>query len=142
MGSTMITIRVPKFQMDKFPTRCESSLCAIGLSKTELNNMIYMFLRYGYRFNSEWHAEPVNAHIAKIMESIGESEVSKDRIISETVKFVKKQYDLSHLSHYDLTPDDVEKQLDKLYNQFFMLPDSLRSNLGDDAESNEFLDKN
>ena len=142
MGLFMITISLPKFQMTSSPFKNPAlGMCAVGLSKNEINNMLYMFLRFGYKFNSEFHSEPINSDIMKIMKLVG-PEPSKEKLISETVKFVKIMYDLTHLEHYGLTPELVEKNLEKLYNQFFMLPDSLRDNLGDDAESHEFLDKN
>ena len=127
--------------LPRFPRSIGLSLCAAGLSKNEINNIIYMFLRYAFRFNGKDHAEPDNVDIAEIMILVG-SEVSKRKLITETVKFVQDKYDLSHLQACGKSIEDVRANMEVIYNEFLMLPDNLRNNLGEDTDANDFLDKN
>ena len=128
-------VRFPKFPdtMAKF--------CAASMTKNEVNNLIYMFLRYGFRFTGEYHAEPENQDIAEIMVAIG-SPPSRSRLIDETIKFVVEKHGLDYLERYGTTLSDVITQLGTIYNEFLMLPYSLRNDLGEDVDANDFLDKN
>ena len=116
--------------------------CATGLSKNELNNLIYMMLRYGFKFDGHYHPEPENQEIAAIMIAVG-SPASKQKLIDETVKFVVEHYNLDYLTtHHRTNLAEVKIGLDRIYNEFLMLPRSLRNDLGEDVDANEFLDKN
>jgi len=132
----MLVMRFPQF-----PKVAMQSLCAAGLSKNEINNLIYMFLRYGFKFDGRYHDEPNNEEIAHVIVAVG-SQVSRARLIDETVKFVIKKHGLDYLKQYGVSLSDVITQLGTIYNEFLMLPYSLRNDLGEDVDANEFLDKN
>jgi hypothetical protein len=128
--------------LPKFPKSIMPRLCASGMTKNEINNLIYMFLRYAFMFDGRWHAEPDNSEIAEIMIAIG-SDVSKQTLIDETVKLVEAKHELNYLQkYYYKTIDDVRVSMETIYNEFLMLPDKLRNDLGEDTGANDFLEKN
>jgi len=132
----MLVMRFPHF-----PKVTMRALCASGMNRNEVNNLIYMFLRYGFKFDGEYHAEPENREIAEIMTTVGEP-ASRLKLIDETVKFVINNHGLEYLEKYNTNLSEVITKLGTIYNEFLMLPYNLRNDLGEDVDANDFLDKN
>jgi hypothetical protein len=128
--------------LPRLPKSLGMNYCASGMTKNEINNLIYMFLRYAFMFDGRWHQEVDNQEIAEIMISVG-SDVTQKRLVDETVKFVVAHHDLGYLlKYYHKTVEDVIVVMNTIYNDFLMLPDRLKNDLGEDTGANDFLDKN
>ena len=100
------------------------------LNDDELNNLIYVFLKYTFKFES-----PDNSDIAAIMKVVGNN---RDRsvIIQETSRYVSVRYGRQRLG--DL--GEMLKHMNFVFDEFPNLPHSLRNSLGEDAD--DFMVKN
>jgi len=100
------------------------------LNDNELNNLIYVFLKYTFKFDS-----PDNSDIAAIMKVVGNN---RDRsvIIQETSKYVSVRYGRKRLG--DLV--EMLKHMNLVLDIFPDLPHFLRNSLGEDAD--DFMVKN
>lgn len=101
-------------------------------TNNEINNLIYMFLKYSMRFD-----DPNNSDIATIMLGIEEA-TDKDEIINKTIEFVKNKYGEAVVG---IDTFHIERHMQYIYNEFFELPFNLRDDLGEDKNAEEFVVK-
>jgi hypothetical protein len=114
-------------------------LCATSLNATELNNLLYMFLRYGLGFDgTPLRGEPRNKDIQRMM-TLLRPPLSKASIIATVMDFAESQYEHGR---WGGARKDAEEALGRLYEQFFMLPYGIRNDLGDDRDEVWGLGKN
>ena len=110
-------------------TDTPSMPCAALLTKNELNNLIYMFLRYGLRFNGRDRPDVNNEDVIAIMKQVPRG-ASKTKLLDATITFVETKY--GSLAP-DLARKEIEQQLELMYEHFLGLPASLRNDLGQDS---------
>jgi len=103
-----------------------------SVNDNELNNLIYVFLKYTFKFE-----EPRNSDIATIMKAIGNNR-DRSNVIQEAVKYVGVRYGRDKLGN--LT--EMLKHMNFIFGEFFSLPDNLRNDLGEDKEAHEFIVQN
>ena len=101
-----------------------------GFNDNELNSLIYVFLKYTFKFK-----DPDNNDIITIMQAIGNNR-ERDNIIQETAKYISVRYGRQKLG--DLT--EMLKHMNFVVDEFPGLPHYVRNNLGEDQDA--FMVKN
>ncbi len=101
-------------------------------SSNEINNIIYLLLKYNYRINT-----PDNKDITEMVLVVLD-DPSVDRIIDEVYKYVKVKYP------HEIDMKNFERQMRHtrfLIEEFMKMPESARTDLGADAENGDCLIK-
>jgi hypothetical protein len=106
-------------------------ICARAEMRTrnEVNNLIYMLLKYSFRFD-----EVNNKDIAAILEIVNEESPDAD-VLSATFSYVKEKYGDRIVGDEEVT----QEHMWYVRQEFFNLPFNLRNDLGRDNDAEEFI---
>lgn len=100
------------------------------LTDNELNNVIYLFLKYGYSKVLPKLKNPSNGLIKEIALAVYD-DPSKDRIIRQVVATVHDEF------NYRMVDSDLKKlkeHMSFMYDEFLKLPDRFRNDVGENEE--------
>ena len=97
------------------------------LTPNELNNIIYMEMKYALNVEN-----PDNADIAQIMSLVVNNSIS-DVIIDTTIEYVGDKFGLGTISE---SPEQLERHMFFILDQFMKLPEKTRNDLGTDGVLN------
>jgi len=99
-----------------------------SMTDNEVNNLVYLFLKYGFKIK-----QPKNADINMVMINVGDDR-SIDNIINQTLIFMSTLYGTLQDSQ-----DGLEKYLRYLYAEFKDFEPEVRNGLGSDTNAPEFV---
>lgn len=108
----------------------------LRLSDNELNNLIYVFIKYGFCNVDEQFNNPTNELIKTIITDVYNNR-SIENIINRTITIILYDY---QIYMDEKQQDGLEKHLKLLHRLFMSKSCKLRSDLGEDAK--DFVLKN
>ena len=104
-------------------------------TQNELNNIVYICLKYAFGRKISCLDNPPNSDIYMIVLEIGD-DTELENITKQITKFVKMKF-------LEETDDlsDYERFIHFLIDEFNQLPEKIKNDLGDDVDAEEFITK-
>ena len=107
------------------------------LTDNEVNNLIFLFLKFGLQKLIPDTKKPSNKLIKEIMLAVSDNP-TKENITKEVLALSQKRYGITLT---DLNIRGLEKYMDVLYDNFMNLSEHMRNDLGTDREDDIFNTK-
>lgn len=117
--------------------KLDTMLTPMRLTENEINNLIYSFIKFGFRKIRKQLNNPPNILIKEIMLGVM-NDPTVDNIINRTMAVVIDEY---HIPFTSVQKKGIKEHLSLIARMFMAEPFELRNDLGDDDGADEFVTK-
>jgi len=115
----------------------ETILVPMRLTENEINNLIYSFIKFGFRKIRKQLDSPPNSIIKEIMLGVADNP-TVENIMNRTLAVVIDEYKIPFTS---VQREGIKNHLSMIARMFMAEPFEIRNNLGEDEGSEEFITK-
>lgn len=106
-------------------------------TENEINNIIFLFIKFGLQKLMPDAKKPANSLIKEIMLAVSE-DPTEEKIFEEILTATQKKYGIT-IS--DINVRGLREYMRVLYKNFMALPEHMRNDLGTDTEDDVFHTK-